>query len=672
MFRRGLLLVFLFIGFSDAFAQVDSHISSQANVKESLQDDTLQEVSITRQRDIPLSTTVSAQRLSSKDLESSNSLNVGDAIKGFNGVQIRDYGGIGGMKTIDVRNMGSKHTVVFYDGLAINDAQNGEIDLGKYSLDNLQSISLYHNNHQDIAQPAKAFAAASALYLESRFPVFSEGESTKVRAKVAGGSFGLINPALSIQQKLSDQASLSLNTEWTKAKGEYNFHYKNRLLLDTTIRRRNTDLESVKAEIGVQGLLQDSSEWRVNAYMYLSERGLPGPALNNNYYSQDRQDDKNMFVQGSWDKRFSERYRLRLSSKYSYNWMRYLDPTYNNEAKRLENFYIQKEVYFSAINVFQFHETLKGSLSADYLTNRMDANIVQFAYPKRNTGFLNAAMDYRDGRWRIQGNLLATFVNDQVKQGRAIDIKNALSPSLSLSFKPLADEKFFVRGSYKSTFRLPTFNDSYYTLIGSSSLKPEYAKEYNIGITFRQDFSAVVSTLLVKADAYHNRIRDRITAIPRTFRWTMMNVGRVKIEGIELGVQSDFDFNADWKGELSLNTAFQKGVDITPDGYYYGQDIPYSPRYTSSARFQLRYRSFGIGTSSIFSGAKYSGRENRPIYYLDEWFVQDLRLSYNFNVQNIQVKAFADINNFLNADYVIIENYPMPGRNYRASIHITF
>src|SRR5690554_5751158 len=228
MFLRGFLVLILSIFGLYSIAQDEKLIPKIETSKKAFNNDTLQAVEITKQREyIPLLTTVSAQQLSSKEIENNNSLNVADALKGFSGVQIRDYGGIGGMKTIDVRNLGSKHTVVFYDGIAINDAQSGEIDLSKFSLDNLQSIALYNNNHHDIAQPAKAFASASALYLQSRSPLFQEDINTNLRANLHTGSFGLINPSLLIQQKMSKNTSLSLSSEWMKANGEYDFHYKN-------------------------------------------------------------------------------------------------------------------------------------------------------------------------------------------------------------------------------------------------------------------------------------------------------------------------------------------------------------------------------------------------------------------------------------------------------------
>lgn len=672
MFLRGFVILFFLSAWCSSNAESIKAIHN-ISVGDTLRNDTLKTVEVTKQRDlIPLSTTVSAQQLSSKDLENSNSLNVADALKGFSGVQIRDYGGIGGMKTIDVRSLGSKHTAVFYDGLAINDAQSGEIDLSKFSLDNLQSIALYNNNHHDIAQPAKAFASASALYLESRLPIFTEGKKVNIRARLSGGSFGSINPSFFIQQKVSKNTSFNLSTEWMKANGEYDFHYKNQALLDTIIRRKNTDLETFRVETGFQGKLKDSSEWRINGYMYLSERGLPGPAVNNNYYAQDRQDDKNMFVQGSWNKKFSDFYQLKVNGKYSYNWMRYLDPNYQNTVGRLENFYTQKEIYISAINVFQFTNQWRGSISTDYFNNQLDANMIYFAFPERHTGLVNFAMDYQNRIWRVQGNLLSTFVQDKVRSGAAAESKSVFSPSVSFSLKPFSEQMLYIRGSYKSIFRLPSFNDSYYTLIGSTDLKPEYVKEFNVGFTLQKEFDGLVQSITFKTDAYHNNIKDRITAIPRSFRWTMMNIGKVEIEGLEFGLQSHFEFTKELQANLSINTTFQKGIDVTPAGYNYGQDIPYSPRNSSSVSAALHYRSWGLSTSSLYSGAKYSGRDNRLSNYLDEWFIQDLSLSYEFKLPFAQVKILGEVNNLFNADYVVMENYPMPGTNYRASIHINY
>ena len=78
------------------------------------------------------------QLLKGEQMKALSTTSVADAVRYFSGVQIKDYGGVGGMKTVDVRSMGSHHLGVFYDGIEIGNAQNGTVDLGKFSMDNLE------------------------------------------------------------------------------------------------------------------------------------------------------------------------------------------------------------------------------------------------------------------------------------------------------------------------------------------------------------------------------------------------------------------------------------------------------------------------------------------------------------------------------------------------------
>lgn len=120
---------------------------------------------------------IPAQRLEGEQLQRLNSHSLADALRYFAGVQIKDYGGMGGLKTINVRNMGSHHVGVFYDGLQIGNAQNGVVDLSRFSLDDLEEIALYNGQKSEIFQAAKDFASASAVYLKTKRPVFEKGSA---------------------------------------------------------------------------------------------------------------------------------------------------------------------------------------------------------------------------------------------------------------------------------------------------------------------------------------------------------------------------------------------------------------------------------------------------------------------------------------------------------------
>ena len=104
----------------------------------------LNEVTVTSKQ--PVRTIATSQTLSGADLQALSTTSVADALKYFSGVQIKDYGGLGGLKTINVRSLGAQHVGVYVDGIRITNAQNGTVDLGKFSLSSMESVSLYNAN----------------------------------------------------------------------------------------------------------------------------------------------------------------------------------------------------------------------------------------------------------------------------------------------------------------------------------------------------------------------------------------------------------------------------------------------------------------------------------------------------------------------------------------------
>ena len=126
-------------------------------------------------------------------------------------MQLKDYGGVGGLKTVNIRSMGTNHMAVFYDGIQLGNAQNGQVDLGRFSLDDVEEISLYNGQKSDIFQSAKDFGASGTIYITTRRPRFEEGKRANFKATMKTGSFGLINPSMRYEYKISDAVSSSFS-----------------------------------------------------------------------------------------------------------------------------------------------------------------------------------------------------------------------------------------------------------------------------------------------------------------------------------------------------------------------------------------------------------------------------------------------------------------------------
>lgn len=240
---------------------------------------------------------VRPQTLRDGYLATLNAHSVADAVRYFAGVQLKDYGGVGGIKTLDIRSMGTNHMGVFYDGLPVGNAQNGQVDLGRFSLDNIEEIALYNGQKSTIFQPARDFASSGSIYIRSRRPRFPSGRNTAGTVVFRTGSFGLLNPSLRIDRRISRQVSATFNVEYTYSTGRYRFRYSKylpdgRIAWDTTAVRRNGDIRALRAEASVFGNV-DKGSWMAKAYYYNSERGIPGAIVNNVWKNSQRQWDRN-------------------------------------------------------------------------------------------------------------------------------------------------------------------------------------------------------------------------------------------------------------------------------------------------------------------------------------------------------------------------------------------
>ena len=84
------------------------------------------------------------------------------------------------------------------------------------------------------------------------------------------GSFGLVNPSIRWEHKLSRSVSLSFNSEFTYATGKYRFRYMRHysdgtLAWDTTAVRQNGDVRSYRLEAAIFGVLS-SGKWHAWGY----------------------------------------------------------------------------------------------------------------------------------------------------------------------------------------------------------------------------------------------------------------------------------------------------------------------------------------------------------------------------------------------------------------------
>ena len=620
---------------------------------------------------------IPVQQLAGAQLQRLGAHSVADAIRYFSGVQIKDYGGVGGLKTVNIRSMGTNHVGVFYDGIELGNAQNGTVDLGRFSLDNMEAVTLYNGQKSALLQPAKDFASAGSIYLQSRTPRFAAGERQHVKSTFKTGSFGVVNPSIVWDRRLNERISSSVSAEYMYTTGRYKFTYRVEDSYDTTAVRRNGDVTAVRLEGGLFGSIK-GGYWRAKAYLYRSERGYPGAVVKNKFSHEDRQWDTNVFAQGSFRKEFSPRYSLLINAKYAYDYLHYLaDPRRDEALMYVNNRYYQHETYVSVANQYALLPVWDVSFSADYQFNLLDADLTDFVYPRRHTQLLAVATALRFPSVKMHASLLGTLVQDHVRsEAQGADNRAEWTPTVVVSYRPFSALDLNLRAFYKRIFRMPTLNDLYYTFIGNVDLEPEYTNQYNLGLTYAKEWGdRWLRRLEVQADVYYNEVENKIVAMPTSnfFRWTMVNLGKVEIRGIDLALQTAWQWGKNWYLTGRVNYTYQKAQDFTdPTDAYYGGQIPYIPWHSGSAVLNLNWREWEMNYSFIYTGERYSSRANIPVNYVLPWYTSDFSVSRTQHWGKGDLKLTLEVNNLFNQQYEVVICYPMPGTNFKAIVQYAF
>lgn len=616
--------------------------------------------------------TAPTQLVTQKQLLYQGVTDLSDALRRFSGVNVRDYGGAGGIKTISVRSLGSQHTAVAYDGITITDAQSGQIDLSRFSLDNIRSLSLTIGDNDDIFLPARTVASAAVLRLQTEVPDFGD-KSYRLKAEVKTGSFGLLNPYLRYDQRLGERINLSVNGDYMRADNQYPFRLVNGKYTSTE-KRNNNFIETYRAEANIVVHTSESSLLQGKAYYYNSFRQLPGPVILYNNVNREKETDRNFFTQLHYQTLLNSLWHLQLNGKFNWAYTNYSDVGNQYPGGELNNYYYQREYYASGTLMFTPTDYWALAYAADYAYNNLNSNTTAGVRPYRNTLLQTLTAKYQDKHWLVTARLLASIYENGAKGGVSSRDAKRLSPSVSLSWKPFAKHDFYLRLAYKDIFRVATFSENYFARYSSRDLKPEIARQYNVGLTYGlQQTDSWLANVNITADSYYNRVTNKIIAVPfNMFFWTMINLGRVDIWGADVNVDGTIVLSKGHQLLLSGSYTLQSAKNMTdPASPYYKNQIVYTPKNSGSTSVAWKNPWVNVSLHATFASARYTVEDHKPENRLPGYGEWGLALYRTFHFKAFELATRLDGINLGNKQYSIVKNYPMPGRAFKFTISVT-
>lgn len=657
--KKNFVLLFLFLYHISNSLALEQH-------KDSLSSYTIDEVRIVSQL-VP-STIKSAtplQVVTQAQMERIGITSVSDAVRRFSGVMVKDYGGIGGLKTVSVRGLGDQNTGIMYDGMSFNNSQSGAIDIGRFSLENVSFISLNIGQSDDIFQPASAFASASVLNIKTEKPVFMD-HKIKGQARVATGSWGLFNPSAFLAYQLSPTWAATINGSWQRADGNYHFLFNNGQY-DEKRKRYNSDVNNWRTEANVYGDLKNAGKLQFKTSLYDSNRGIPGSVVSVNTEANERIKDRDFFSQLSYENELNTKFSIKGAIKYSRLYSKYTNININQSNNFQLDKYTQNEYYASASLLYKPLDVLSFSLAQDYGYNNLRSNFVLQQSPSRNTSLTALNAQLSTARFTTTATLLATYIGEEVKTGDKPKDKKRLSPAISFSYKPI-DLGLRFRASYKDIYRIPTFNEMYYFKTPKITLRPEISKQYNVGATYIESFSDKFSSFTISVDGYINKVKDKIVTVAAApLVMSLANLDNVTIRGIDISSSAQINITTKYNLMLSGTYSYQSSKNDKTK-----LQTPYTPEHSGSGAISFENPWINVSYSFIASGKIYSALDHTSQNRMNSYFDHSVSVNRNFAVGKTNLRLQAEILNLSNKNYEIIRGYPMPGRSFRISTNLIF
>lgn len=593
--------------------------------------------------------------LGEQDILKNGITDISDALHRLPGVTLRDYGGAGGMKTVSVRGFGSQHTGVCYDGLALSDCQTGQIDLQRYTMPGIESLWLTVGDNEDIFQPARNMSNAATLGFNSNIRSSS--------AQLIVGSWGYINPRLTMCLMDNGKSRLGASADFIYAENNYGFSLEN-VSVTTHEHRNHSRMKQGHAELN---FATEGRTYSLNGklYYYDNDRQLPGAV---HYYVNDNDEnlhEQNIFGQMQFRSMLDNHFSLKISGKWNWAMSDYTNGKPNGNIQPAT--YWQREGYASGALLYSPLTMLSFDYSADYVYNSLNGSTANISHPSRNSVLQALCGKWSDGRVTIVGKGLFGIYSS-----RPDGTETHFSPSVSGSFRVLNDKDFYLRASWKNSFRMPSFNELYYYHLGSSDLHPELAHQWNIGVAHR--FSPGNWNGSYSVDIYYNKVEDKIVSVPvNMFVWRTVNIGKVAAFGTDLTADIDYTLSSRHTLGISCNYSLQRVENRTDkDSKYHGYQIAYTPEHSGSitARWTnpwVNVSVTGDGMSERWTTNEHS--DDTRLAGFVEWSASGFR---DFSVGRHTLTARASVTNIFNKQYDIVARYPMPGRGWKVSISYKF
>lgn len=586
---------------------------------------------------------------------------VAEVLEGLAGVYVQKTGRTAGQHQISIRGSSSEHVLVLIDGQRINPSGSGKADLTSIPLEMVEKIEVYKGG---ASSRYGSGALAGAVNIVTHPQTVSN--DTKIQAKNYLGSWDSDVFSFSLKNPVRITNSTT-NLAYTYGTSDGDFEYddpKNGLSKRENAHQRRYDfffsgLAQLKPRSGVA----------FSAQLYRSKNGIPGAVyqLTKNAHLNDSRRFLNF--------KFEQELSRKVSGQVRFGLLCFEQHYKSTQDKiKYDTEYVDDIVDFSTGLRFRLLPENSMELGAEFEKDILHHK--DHLRPAQSMGKITRqtfSLFFTEAQAVTLPPYL--FFNDlnlnlSVRHDRPEKVQDFTSPQVGITLSRGAASKIILRSSYGKSYRQPSNNALFWKedvwSAGNPDLLPEKSENYELGTETGLPFLAGCN-LSAGITYFHSLVWD-IIVWRRRFdgRHMPVNISKAEISGHE-----DFARLSLFDGKIEVNyqNTVAQVLNRSGDRIYDGKFIPFRPRYVTNLEYRLTGWLLRFSHRFRWVSERYTLEANTKKE--QPYHLEDLSLGVRKMVSNWEVKFNVQVKNLTSEKYVLIQNHPMPGRDWGVNLEVT-
>lgn len=572
---------------------------------------------------------------------------VADILRKETGVQIRQLGGLGSFSSISVRGSTSNQVNVYLNGVLLNGAYGGSVDLSRFLLGAIEEIEIYRSN---VPIQLGRSGIGGAINIKTR-------KSSAKEAKEIGlgyGSFKTRKTAYMANHSF-DEANLLVSGEYLSSDNDFSLTNDNgtpsNITDDFEEHRNNSDFDQYDVLLSTSTSINEKLELNASAQLFTKDQGVPD-TLNLEQNDASLRSDfasVNLALDHWWKPDVTMGYDVFLSLMQQ----RYQDLDSRvglaiNDDKSVSQVVglAVKSSISRGAHLFSFN---LGSKYEDYSIDNYFSNTEQ-SYSR---WLVNASAqdEWLSGAGDLTLSLGGHGLFNYDKSDDADEEDSELNYSLQAGALYQVSPSIKIRSNISRDIRIPQLNEKFGDKgfsVGNEDLEPETAINLDLGVSY--ETSKLQSSLTL----FHRNLNDAILTIYDSRGiGKAQNASKASVSGAE--IQASYQFDNPWS--LSLRSTLQDTEDTSDSRDFGGQSLPGIFDVTNVASISYAHQFYRFSLEHQFKKDGFydrSGIEAMPdikrVNFVAAW--KNQRHKVELSLENLNNQKSQEINRF-----------PGPGRS---------